>query len=59
LRTFGWVCARQAAFEVLAPFYTVRGQKLLQVQLTRLPLAAVKRLAQLAEGREGARVVVR
>lgn len=47
-RTFWWLCAREGAFTVLGPFYTERGQQLLKVQLVRLPLAAVRRLAGLA-----------
>jgi hypothetical protein len=44
LRTFGWLCTRQAAYQLLATEYNAHGVKFLRLALMRLPLASLRRL---------------
>jgi hypothetical protein len=46
LRTFGWLCARQAAYQLFPPQATARQTELLRLALLRLPLDALRRMAR-------------
>lgn len=46
LRTFGWLCARQAMYQLLPAPVTVSDAKFLRLALLRLPLGALRGFAR-------------
>jgi hypothetical protein len=47
LRTFGWVCLREATFMLLAPYYSEVEWPWVRLLLARAPTAEVRRLAEM------------